>query len=211
MQLNAQTLVLVLFSLSTFQSGSVDASCCCGCPDVFDHFLCNALSWANPIEPRPPQTNVVFEATPQVKQWLLDNMINYICAVPNNLFVVFIKSVSSSRSYITQVVRIDPRQYVRWNSTLLNPFGSPTFHAETPYLLFSNKKLPVVKDSSKLDLGSMPALTTFIPLRDLTSTIDTVYRRWVNFTEQANSTTTEPILCLRLEWLDYLIQYIGLL
>ncbi|VDP20047.1 unnamed protein product [Echinostoma caproni] len=225
MQMNAQTLIVFICTLNAFHSGSVSASCCRECPDVFDNFLCKAFSWSNPFAPvppirptlpptapptEPPQTNVVFEATPQVKQWLLDNMIKTICTVPNNLFVVFIQSVISFESYSTQVVRIDPREYVRWNSSLINPFGAPTFQDETVYLVFSNNQLPIVQDSELLNLGSMPEQTTFIPLRDLKDTIDTVYAEWLAFTERANSTTNEPILCLRLESLEYLIRFIGL-
>ncbi|VDP87346.1 unnamed protein product [Echinostoma caproni] len=111
----------------------------------------------------------------------------------------------------TQVVHIDPREYTRWNSTLFNPFGEPIFQDETVYLMFNNNRLPIATDLGTLNLSSLPRLTTFIPLVDLKDTINTIYENWIKYTVKANSTSNEPILCLRLDSLHYLMRFIGLL
>ncbi|VDP81580.1 unnamed protein product [Echinostoma caproni] len=206
MQVNTQILVLVLLSLSTFQSGSV-----CADKDVVVYTIGPTVSWQRRCETTPSvvvprQPNVMFEATGQIKQWLLDNLIRSVCTVSNNLFAVYVSSASSSQSYSAQVVRIDPRQFTRWNTTLLNPFGVPKLPTQTLYLLFSNQQLPVVRDSDKLNLGTMPELTLFIPLVDLRATLDTAYQQCVNSIGKPGFIEPRCACCSRLDSLNILVR-----
>ncbi|VDP81581.1 unnamed protein product [Echinostoma caproni] len=153
-----------------------------------------------------PQIVAQLEATPEVKTWLLNLMLDSLCNIPNNLFAVYINSVLSSNRYSAQIVRIDPYDYIVWNATVQSSPSAPEFIPATIYLIFGVNELPIVENSTILDLSTLPACSTFIPLNDLQSTIEIVYAQWVNVIDQAGENATEPILCRRLESLMYLFR-----
>ncbi|THD27020.1 hypothetical protein D915_001615 [Fasciola hepatica] len=209
-----QAFTVLLLSLITFESGLVNSYCSSGCncgcnqPDVFETFLSNAFFQNQPCRPTtPPRPKILFfQVTDELNQWLLANMADSVCSTPNNLFVVRINSTLPYQRYNTQVIRIDSNDYKRWNSILSGPLNMPTLTRNQYYLLYGESELPICVNSTNLNLNCMPTLTAFVPLRNVSDTIEQVYDSWVNSTNDGTATTPDSILCSRLQQLVSLIR-----